>query len=42
MKTMGAKRMFPVQTESADLFAGFVRDLKSKVTIVEKNKKYLL
>jgi ribonuclease J len=42
LKTIGAKRIFPVHTESAGLFARFVRDLKSKVTIVEKSREYTL
>jgi ribonuclease J len=42
LKTIGGKRVFPVHTEQADLFAGFMRDLKSKVTMVEKNKAYAL
>ncbi len=42
LRTMGAKRVFPVHTENAELFAGFMRDLKSKVTLVEKSKEYVL
>jgi ribonuclease J len=42
LKEIGAKRIFPVHTESADLFAKFVRDLKSQVTLVEKCKEYTL
>jgi len=42
LRTMGAKRVFPVHTENAELFAGFMRDLKSKVTLVEKSKEYTL
>lgn len=42
LRTMGAKRLFPVHTEAADLFAGFMRDLKSQVTLVEKGKEYQL
>jgi ribonuclease J len=42
LKEINAKRIFPVHTESADLFAKFVRDLKSQVTLVEKSKEYLL
>jgi ribonuclease J len=42
LKEIGAKRVFPVHTESAGLFAGFVRDLKSQVTLVEKGKEYTL
>jgi len=42
LKEVNAKRIFPVHTESAGLFAGFVRDLKSQVTLVEKCKEYTL
>jgi ribonuclease J len=42
LKQINAKRMFPVHTESAGLFAKFMRDLKSKVTLVEKSKEYQL
>jgi hypothetical protein len=42
LRTMDGKRVFPVHTEAADLFAGFMRDLKSKVTLVEKGKEYAL
>jgi ribonuclease J len=42
LKEINAKRIFPVHTESADLFAKFVRDLKSQVTLVEKCKEYPL
>jgi hypothetical protein len=34
--------VFPVHTENAELFAGFMWDLKSKVTLVEKSKEYIL
>jgi ribonuclease J len=40
LKKMGSKRVFPVHTENAELFAGFMRDLKSQITLVEKNKQY--
>jgi ribonuclease J len=42
LKEINAKRMFPVHTEGAGLFAKFMRDLKSQVTLVEKNKEYQL
>jgi ribonuclease J len=42
LKEINARRIFPVHTESADLFAKFVRDLKNQVTIVEKCKEYKL
>ncbi|MFB3888071.1 MAG: MBL fold metallo-hydrolase [Candidatus Bathyarchaeia archaeon] len=42
LRTMEAKRLFPVHTENAELFRGFVRDLKSQVASVEKGKVYNL
>jgi ribonuclease J len=42
LKEINAKRIFPVHTESAGLFAKFMRDLKSQVTLVEKSKEYQL
>jgi ribonuclease J len=42
LKEINAKRMFPVHTEKAGLFAKFMRDLKSQVTLVEKSKEYTL
>jgi ribonuclease J len=42
LKQINAKQVFPVHTEHADLFAGFMRDQKSQVTLVEKNKVYTL
>jgi len=42
LKEINAKRIFPVHTESADLFAKFMRDLKSQVTLIEKSKEYTL
>ena len=42
LKQIGAKRIFPVHTEAADLFARFMRDLNSQVTLVEKSKEYTL
>ena len=42
LKEVNAKRIFPIHTESADLFAKFMRDLKGQVTHVEKSKKYTL
>jgi ribonuclease J len=42
LREMNAKRIFPVHTEAADLFARFMRDLKSKVTLVEKSREYTL
>jgi ribonuclease J len=42
LKQIGAKRIFPVHTEAADLFARFMRDVNSQVTLVEKGKEYML
>jgi ribonuclease J len=42
LKEINAKNIFPVHTESAGLFAKFMRDLKSQVTLVEKCKQYTL
>jgi len=42
LKEINAKQMFPVHTESAKLFAKFMRDLKSQVTLIEKSKEYTL
>ncbi|TRO47508.1 MBL fold metallo-hydrolase [Candidatus Bathyarchaeota archaeon] len=42
LKQINAKRIFPVHTESAGLFAKFMRDLKSQVTLIEKSKEYTL
>jgi len=42
LKEINAKQMFPVHTENAGLFAKFMRDLKSQVTLIEKSKEYTL
>jgi ribonuclease J len=42
LKTISGKRIFPVHTERADLFAGFMRNQKSQVTLIEKSKEYIL
>ena len=42
LKEINAKRMFPIHTEHAELFAKFMRDLKSQVTHVEKCREYTL
>jgi ribonuclease J len=42
LKEINAERIFPVHTESAGLFARFMRDLNSQVTLVEKGKEYTL
>jgi ribonuclease J len=38
LKMMDAKRVFPVHTEHADLFAGFMRDLKAKSHWLKKTR----
>ena len=42
LKEINAKKIFPIHTESAGLFAKFMRDLKGQVTLVEKCKEYTL
>ncbi|MCW4009460.1 MAG: MBL fold metallo-hydrolase [Candidatus Bathyarchaeota archaeon] len=42
LKAINSKKLFPVHTEQADLFAGFMRDLKSQTIPTQKNKEYLL
>jgi ribonuclease J len=42
LKQINAKRVFPIHTEAADLFARFMRDLKSQVTRVKKGTEYTL
>jgi ribonuclease J len=42
LKEISAERVFPVHTESASLFARFMRDLKSQVKLVEKCREYKL
>jgi len=42
LKDINAKQIFPIHTESAALFAKFMRDLKSQVKLVEKCKEYTL
>src|SRR3990170_179621 len=42
LKQMNGRRIFPVHTESAGLFAKFMRDAKSEVIQVEKCKDYTL
>ena len=42
LKEINAERAFPIHTEHADLFAKFMRDLKSQVTLVEKCREYPL
>jgi len=42
MKKISATTIFPIHTEHADLFAKFMKDLKSKTVLVEKNKEYTI
>ncbi|MCS7114897.1 MAG: MBL fold metallo-hydrolase, partial [Nitrososphaerota archaeon] len=40
LKEVDASKIFPVHTEQADLFAKFVRGLKSETILAEKGKEY--
>jgi mRNA degradation ribonuclease J1/J2 len=40
LKQIDAARIFPVHTEKAGLFAKFMRDLKGKVVLTEKEEEY--
>jgi len=40
LKEMNASKIFPIHTENAELFAKFMRDLKSETVLVEKGKEY--
>ncbi len=40
LKEINAKKIFPVHTENAELFAKFMRDTKSQIVLAEKGKKY--
>jgi ribonuclease J len=42
LKDIGARNIFPVHTENAELFASFTRDLKGKVILTEKEKQYTI
>jgi ribonuclease J len=42
LKQINASMVFPVHTEKAELFAKFMRDLKGKVIIAEKEKEYTI
>jgi len=42
LKEINAKTIFPIHTENAELVGKFMRDLKSKVVLPEKNKEYAL
>ncbi len=40
LEQVRAKRVFPVHTERAQLFSKFMREIKSKITLIEKKKEY--
>jgi ribonuclease J len=40
LKDIDAKKIFPIHTENAGLFANFVRDMKSQTVLIEKGKEY--
>ncbi|MGQ9624946.1 MAG: MBL fold metallo-hydrolase [Candidatus Bathycorpusculaceae bacterium] len=40
LREIGASQIFPVHTENAELFARFMRDLKSRIICPEKGKAY--
>jgi ribonuclease J len=40
LKEMDSRTIFPVHTENARLFAKFVRDLRSDVTMADREKEY--
>jgi len=42
LKEINAAKIFPVHTENAELFVSFMRDLKGKVILTEKEKQYSL
>ncbi|MEM3550631.1 MAG: MBL fold metallo-hydrolase [Candidatus Bathyarchaeia archaeon] len=42
LREIETKRIFPVHTENAELFAGLMQDLKGQVILPEKNKGYTL
>ncbi|MEM2466727.1 MAG: MBL fold metallo-hydrolase [Candidatus Bathyarchaeia archaeon] len=42
LEEVGAKTIFPVHTENAELFAKFMQDSKSKVSLAEMGKEYQL
>jgi ribonuclease J len=42
LKEINAAKMFPVHTENAGLFCKFMRDLKGKVKLIEKENTYRL
>jgi ribonuclease J len=40
LKEIKATKIFPIHTENAELFASFIRDLKGKMILTEKEKQY--
>jgi len=40
LKDIGASQIFPVHTENTELFGKFLRDLKGKIIITQKEKEY--
>lgn len=42
LKEINATKIFPIHTEHADLFAKFMKDLKSETVLIEKDKKYVV
>ncbi|MGB9756417.1 MAG: hypothetical protein ACPLVJ_01370, partial [Candidatus Bathyarchaeales archaeon] len=40
LKEINATKIFPVHTENVELFAKFMRDLKSETILVEKGREY--
>ncbi|MGC8998310.1 MAG: MBL fold metallo-hydrolase [Candidatus Bathyarchaeia archaeon] len=42
LKEIGAKTIFPVHTENAELFAKFMQNSKSQIVLAEKGKEYPL
>jgi hypothetical protein len=40
LKEIDAAEIFPIRTENAELAGNFMRDLRGKVTLVEKGKEY--
>jgi len=42
LKEINATKTFPIHTENAELFAKFMRNLKSQTILTEKNKEYNL
>ena len=42
LKKMGAKQVFPIHTEKAELFKKFIANIGSQVHLVEKCREYQL